>query len=70
MLEAGAASDDLVFVDTKALTGAVRRKISDRFTLAGGATWRSQEAPIGGVSSRTGQKEDGLGAFMEIGFRL
>ncbi len=70
MLEAGASSDDLTFVDTKTITGALRRKVSRHLAVSGGACFRGRSSPIGGISSRTGREEDGFGGFLEFSLGL
>ncbi len=70
MLEAGVSSDDLTYVDTKTITGALRRKVSDHLAISGGASFGSRSSPLGGASSRTGRKEDGFGGFLEISYGL
>jgi Gram-negative porin len=70
MLEAAASSDNLTFVDTNAATFAMRRKLDDRWSLAGGANWRDRSSPVGNVLSRTQRNQCGFGAFLEISFGL
>lgn len=71
MVEAGTASDDLTFVDSKVVTAATRRRIGPHLALAGGANWAERSSPVAvGGSSRGGLKEQGFGAFMEISYAL
>lgn len=70
MLEAAASSDDLVFVDTKAATAAARRKLDERWAVAGGVSWRDRSSPVGAGLSRTGRNQRGFGAFIELSYGL
>lgn len=70
MLEAAAASDDLVFTDARAVTLAARRSLSGRVAVAGGAGWREVSSPQTDVSSRMERNDRGIRAFLEISFGL
>lgn len=70
MLEAASSSDNLAYVDTEAATLAMRRKLGERWALAGGANWRDRSSPDGNALSRTQRNECAFGAFLEISFGL
>lgn len=70
MLEAASMSDNLVFVDNRTATAAVRRTVGERWAFAGGANWADRSSPVGVGSARFGRNERGFGAFVEISYGL
>ena len=70
MLEAGASSDNLTFVDNRTVTAAARHRMTPRLALSGGANWMDRTSPLGGGSSRIGRDERGFGGFVEISYAL